>query len=453
MIPVEINKSYEIEIQDLNIAGEGIGKFKGFTIFVEGALPDEKVIAHIVQLKNNYAIGRILKIIKKSEHRTEPICPVYNHCGGCQLQHLSYSEQLKWKRKKILDDLERIGNLYDIEIFDTIGMKNPFHYRNKMQFPVGHSKSGIIVGCYARGSHKIIDTDACIIQKEVIDKILCSVKKAINLFNLTPYDEDSHKGILRHVMCRAGADGELMVVFVTATKKLPNAKNVIKFLRTKHPDITSIQQNIQTYHNNVILGRETKTLFGSSTIKEKIKEIQFSISARSFFQVNTSQAEVLYRIALDFAELTGNEVIIDAYCGIGTIAIFLSKFAHKVYGIEIVNTAIIDAKKNAKENKIKNVEFIAGDVCKIIPQIYSHGVRADVIVVDPPRAGCDKKVLETFTKMNPSRIIYVSCNSSTLARDLTILNDLNYITKKIQPVDMFPFTSHVESVAQIIKKA
>ncbi len=446
---VDKNKIYEIEIGGLGTSGEGVGKFQGFTVFVEGALPTEKILAEIVEVKKNYAVGKLLKILRESSERVKPFCPIYESCGGCQLQHLSYTAQLNWKRQQVADAVERIGKLRGVEIFDTLGMKNPLRYRNKMQFPVGHTKNNLIIGCYARGSHKIIDTDSCQIQKAAADKVLVNVKKILQKFNISAYDEDTHKGILRHVMCRVGFNGELMLVLVTATKNLPNEKSVMKAIRAELPEVSTIQQNIQTFHNNVILGRETKILFGKPTIKDKIGNLDFNISARSFFQVNTAQAEILYRTAKDFAELSGKEILIDAYCGTGTIGLFMAKSAYKVFGIEIVNSAIDDAKKNARENKIRNAEFIVGDVVKILPRLETY---ADVVVVDPPRAGCDKKVLETFAAMNPARIVYVSCNPATLARDLAILADLGYCTKKIQPVDMFPFSSHVEAVAQIVKK-
>ena len=445
MIPVELNKIYEIEI-----VGLGVGKIEDFTIFVENALPAEKVLAKIEVIKKNYAVGKLIKIIRESPDRVKPFCPIYFECGGCQLQHMKYSAQLEIKRQIIVDAVERIGKLRDIEIFETLGMENPLRYRNKMQFPVGKNKSEIIIGCYAKNTHKIIDTDSCMIQREGNDKILRVMKKILNRLKISAYDEDKHRGIMRHIMGRVGFNDELMIVLVTATENLPEAKKIIKFIRAELPEVSTIQQNIQTYKNNVILGRDTKILFGKETIKDKIGKLEFNISARSFFQVNTAQAEILYKTALNFAELTGKEIVIDAYCGTGTISLFMAKSAHKVFGIEIVSSAIHDAIKNARENKIRNAEFIIGDAVNIIPQLFKSGVYADVIVVDPPRAGCDKKVLETFAAMNPAKIIYVSCNPATLARDLKILFELGYHTKKIQPVDMFPFSTHIESVAQII---
>lgn len=437
-----------IKIHGLGSSGEGVGKIDELAVFVEGALPDEEVLAEIETRKKNYAVGRLVEVVKSSSERVEPFCPLYKDCGGCQLQHLSYAAQLKWKRQQVVDAIERIGKLDGVEVFETLGMENPLRYRNKMQFPVGKN---LRIGCYARGSHKIIDTTSCMIQNVGNDKILAAVRNVAKKFNMQPYDEDTHKGFLRHVMGRVGCNGELMIVLVTATKNFPNEKNFVRALLKELPEVTSIQQNVQTFHNNVILGRDTRVLFGKPTIHDKIGNLKFNISARSFFQVNTAQAEVLYQTALDFAELHGHETIIDAYCGTGTISLFMARKAHRVYGTEIISSAIADAKRNARENNIRNVEFFVGDAVKVMPRLANSVHLPDVIITDPPRAGCDKKVLETFAAMQPDKIIYVSCNPATLARDLKILGELGYQTKKIQPVDMFPFTSHIESVAQVKK--
>lgn len=450
-----------IKIHGLGAAGEGVGKainnaqcvmrndnLERLAVFVEGALPGEEVLTEIETRKKNYAVARLVEVVKSSAERVEPFCPLYKDCGGCQLQHLSYAAQLKWKRQQVVDAIERIGKLEGVAVFDTLGMDNPLRYRNKMQFPVG---KGLSIGCYSRGTHRIIDTPACLIQNEGNDKILTAVRNVAKKFNLQPYDEDKHRGFLRHVMGRVGSNGELMIVLVTANKNFPNEKNFVRALLRELPDVTSIQQNVQTYHNNVILGRDTRVLYGKPTIHDKIGELTFNISARSFFQVNTAQAEVLYKTALDFAELRGHETIIDAYCGTGTIGLFMARRARRVIGVEVVSSAIEDAKRNARDNHVRNAEFHIGDAVKVLPRLLDAGTYADVVIVDPPRAGCDKKVLETFAAMEPEKIIYVSCNPATLARDLNVLAALDYQTKKIQPVDMFPFTSHVESVAQVVR--
>lgn len=438
-----------IKIHGLGSSGEGVGRLGELIIFVEGALPGEEVLVEISVRKKNYAVGKLIEVVKKSPERVEPFCPLYSDCGGCQLQHMSYPAQLKWKRQQVVDAIERIGKISGVEIFDTLGMEDPLRYRNKMQFPVGRSNGELVIGCYARGSHRIIDAQNCPIQNFGNDKILNAVKKIAAQFKLTPYDEDTHRGFLRHVMGRVGCDGDLMVVLVTATKNFPNEKNFVRALRRELPEVTSIQQNVQTFRNNVILGRETRVLYGKPTIRDEIGSLKFNISARSFFQVNTAQAAVLYQTALDFAELRGDETIVDAYCGTGTIGLFMARRARRIVGVEIVSSAIADAKKNARENNIRNAQFIVGDAVKVLPKL-AENFFADVVVVDPPRAGCDKKILETFAQMRPEKIIYVSCNPATLARDLSVLKNFGYRAKKIQPVDMFPFTSHVEAVAQIL---
>ena len=444
------NSKFLIEISGLGSSGEGVGKLDGLAVFVEGALPDEIVDVELVTVKKNYAVGRLVEIVKPSPERVKPICPLYSRCGGCQLQHMSYPAQLKWKRQQLVDAIERIGKLGGVKIFDTLGMENPLRYRNKMQFPIG---KGLRIGCYERSSHKIVDTQSCLIQNVANDRILTAVRKVAEKLKLTPYDEDTHKGFLRHVMGRVGSNGELMVVIVTATEKFPAAKSFVRALLNELPEVTTIQQNVQTFRNNVILGRDTKILYGKPTIRDTLGGLNFNISARSFFQVNTVQAEVLYRTALDFAELHGRETVIDAYCGTGTIGLFMARQARKVFGVEVVSSAVADAKKNARENNIRNAQFLFGDAVKVLPRLFADEIHADVVVVDPPRAGCDQKVLEVFAAARPEKIVYVSCNPATLARDLKILDALGYRTTKIQPVDMFPQTAHVEAVAQVVRKS
>ena len=316
-----------------------------------------------------------------------------------------------------------------------------------MQFPIGRSKGGLQIGCYAKRTHEIVDTNECLIQRSANDEMLRAARRVLERFNVSAYDEDRHVGVMRHVMGRAGSDGETMLVMVTATNELPHSKAIVRALREELPSVTTIQQNVQKYRNNVILGRETKILYGARTIRDRIGDLRFNISARSFFQVNTSQAEKLYRTAAEFAGLTGLETVLDAYCGTGTIGLTMARRARRVIGIEIVSSAIDDARRNARENGIKNAEFILGDATKIMPSIRAEPI--DVAVIDPPRAGCDQKFLEVLSKTAPSKIIYVSCNPATLARDLSILSTFGYRTKKIRPVDMFPQTSHVEAVALI----
>ena len=450
-LPIESGNKYELMITGFGTGGEGVGRINDFTVFVPQALPGERVSVCIEDIRKNYARGSLLHIIEKSPDRAEPACSLFADCGGCQLQHLSYEAQLAAKRQQVLDALKHIGGIGDVCVLPTLGAENPWHYRNKMQFPVGREKGNPVIGCFAQGTHRIIDTEDCLIQKAANNALVQAMREAVKKFHIPIYDEDRHTGILRHVTGRVAKNGDTMAVLVTARKELRHAKEIAAFLRSHLPRVVSIQQNIQTYHNNVILGRETKLLWGSQTILDSVGSLSFHISARSFFQVNTEQAEVLYKKALEAAQLTGKETVIDAYCGTGTISLFFAQRAKKVYGIEIVRPAILDARQNAKDNGIKNAEFIVGDAARIMPHLYNKGIRPHVIVVDPPRAGCTQTVLQTFVAMQPQRIVYVSCNPATLARDLALLKEMGYQAEEVQPVDMFPMTAHIESVARIEK--
>lgn len=450
-LPVEINKIYEVKIQSLGSSAEGVGRIDNFTVFVNGALPDETVKVKIIEIKKSYAVGKLLEVLEKSSDRVEPLCPIYEKCGGCQLQHMSYEGQLEVKRQQVKDAIERIGHQKNLPVLPTLGAENPWNYRNKVAFPVGREKGKTVVGCFSQGTHKIIDASDCLIQDKLNNEAINAVREVIDKLRILVYDEDRHTGVIRHVVARTGKNGQLMVVLVTAKKDLKDEKIIVNMLRKKLPQMVSLQQNVQTYKNNVILGRETKVLWGKPTIKAQLGKLSFNVSARSFFQVNTKQAEVLYDTAMEYAQLTGKETVIDAYCGTGTISLYLAQRAYKVYGVEIVSPAIADAKKNARENNLRNAEFIVGDCTEVMPRLYKMGVRPDVIVVDPPRAGCTPVVLETFSNMKPQRIVYVSCNPATLARDIEILDGLGYKAEKVQPVDMFGHSSHVESVALITR--
>lgn len=453
MIPVRRGQVYEIRIERLGTSGEGVGRYENFTVFIPQALPNERVLTVIEEVKKTYARGRIQKILQESPARVTPLCEIYDECGGCQLQHLSYEEQLHAKRAQVVDALTHIGKLPQILVNETLRADDTWNYRNKMQFPIGLHKGRLVVGCFAQGSHRIINTENCHIQRSANNELANTVREVAEKLHIPVYNEDTHKGILRHIVGRVGRRGELMAVIVTATKQLPRAKDFVRLLRERLPHLVSVHQNIQTYRNNVIMGRDTELLWGRPTILDTLGRLNFHISPRSFFQVNTRQAERLYEQALTYADLHGTETVIDAYCGTGTITLFLAQKARKVYGIEIVQPAILDARKNARDNHVKNAEFIVGDATAVMPALYKQGIRPDVVVVDPPRAGCTEIVLRTFANMKPQRIVYVSCNPATLARDLAILKDLGYITQEVQPVDLFPQTSHVENVALLMRKS
>ncbi len=451
--PVEKNTYYDVTFEDLTHDGAGVAKIEGFPIFVPNGLPDEKAKIKVTKVNKGYGFGRLIELYQKSEYRVDAPCPIYKECGGCQLQHLSYEGQLVAKQKQVQEVLTRIGKLQNIKVHSVLGMDNPWRYRNKAQVPVADREGGLVAGFYQQRSHEIIDMEACLIQQEKNDLVVQTVKTICEKFGIQAYDEKNNKGTLRHIMARYGlVSGEIMVVLVTRTRELPQKNKIILEITENLPGVKSIVQNINSKQTNVIFGNETNVLWGEEYIYDNIGDIKFAISARSFYQVNPEQTKVLYDKALEYAGLTGEETVIDAYCGIGTISLFLAQKAKKVYGVEIVPEAIEDAKRNAALNNIDNAEFAVGEAEVVIPAWYKDGVRADVIVVDPPRKGCDEALLQTILKMKPKKVVYVSCNPATLARDLRILEDGGYKTAEVQPVDMFPHTVHCEAVAKLILK-
>lgn len=455
---VEKNKEYILDIVASGYEGEGIAKIDSFPIFIHGALKGEKVRARIVKVNKNFAYGKLEEVIEESSYRKEPICPIYKRCGGCNTQHMDYEAQLQFKKERVKDCIQRIGKLEGVKVLDTLGMENPYRYRNKVQLPVGGEKGNVKIGFYAPRTHEIIDTDICHIQDPIADKVVELTRLWMNKYGIEPYNESQNpqgksKGLVRHIMIRRGfTTDEVMVVIVTTGKELPYRKEFVELMVNNIKGIKSIIQNINSKNTNVILGLENITLWGEEFISDYIDNFKFSISPLSFFQVNPIQTEVLYNKALEYADLKGDEVVFDAYCGAGTISLFLSQKAKKVYGVEIVPEAIENAKENAKENGVTNAEFIVGESEKVIPELIEKGIRADVVVVDPPRKGCAKELLEAIAKMKPERVVYVSCDPSTLGRDLGILNELGYKSVEAQPVDMFPQTSHVETVVKLVKK-
>ncbi|WP_449599654.1 23S rRNA (uracil(1939)-C(5))-methyltransferase RlmD [Paenibacillus sp. Marseille-Q9583] len=465
-LPVNKNDEVMLDIIGMTHEGEGVGRVEGFTLFVQGALPGEKVRAKVLKTKKQYGYAKLLNLVEASSARIAAPCEIYDKCGGCQLQHMDYAAQLAWKRQLVVDNLERIGKLQvsgggdagtdpteDILVRPTLGMDEPWRYRNKAQVPIGVTEGGLVGGFYARGSHRIIDMETCLIQHEDNDDVVRKVKEIGRKRGITAYDEESGKGLLRHVVVKkAFRTGEMMVVLVTNGERIPHLDEWITEIQREIPAVTSICQNVNTKQTNVIFGDTTRTLWGNDVIYDYIGDVKFAISARSFYQVNPAQTEVLYGKTVEYAGLTGNETVIDAYCGIGTISLFLAQHAKQVYGVEIVREAIEDARANATLNGMGNVVFEVGASEDVIPNWKEQGITADVIVVDPPRKGCDPRLLETILAMKPERVVYVSCNPSTLARDLRVLKDGGYKTVEVTPVDMFPHTTHVESVALLIKK-
>ena len=454
---VEKNKEYIFDIISQGYEGEGIAKIDNkYPIFIEGALKGEKVKVRIVKVNKNFAYGKLMEVLEASEERVNPPCAIYKRCGGCKLQHASYKAQLDFKWDRVKDCVSKIGKLDPSIVKYPLGMENPWRYRNKVQLPIGLINGEVKIGFFAPRSHDIIDMESCLIQDEIGDKVVKLTREWIEKFNIRPYNVDGEydeKGIVRHIMIRRGfTTNEVMVVLVTNGEKLPHKEEFVDLMVKNIPGIKSVIQNINLKKTNVILGLESKTLWGEDTISDYIGDFRFNISPLSFFQVNPTQTEVLYGKALEYANLTGNEEVFDAYCGTGTITLFLSQRAKKVYGVEIIPQAIDNAWINAKENKVENVEFFVGESEVVIPDLINKGVKADVVVVDPPRKGCDKKLLDAITNIDAKKIVYVSCDPSTLGRDLQVLEENGYKTLEVQPVDMFPNTSHVETVALLRRK-
>lgn len=447
---VRIHEAYTVAIRDLGVHGEGIGRVDGFTVFVPGALPGETVTVKITLLKKSYALGKLLSIEQESPFRMVPECPVYEHCGGCQLSHLTYEGQLDMKYRRVKDVIERIAGESGNLVRPVLPAVHPFAYRNKMAVPAGLVKGKAALGCYRQGSHDIIPVSSCAIQKEENNRLLQFARRFIEKYGISVYDEKTRKGSLRHVMGRVGDDGKVMVVLVTASETLPEEKRWIEEIQKELPEAVSLWHNIQLKPGNTILGTKIRHLWGRETLTASLCGLRFEVSPYSFFQVHKEQARILYEKALAYADLKGGETVIDAYCGTGTISLCLAKKAKQVIGIEIVKPAIEDAKKNAKMNHMENTEFYAADAGKFMPQLYRKGLVPDVIVMDPVRAGCSEEVLKAAAGMNPKRIVYVSCNPATFARDAKILKSEGYEIKEIQPVDMFPQTMHVETVCLLV---
>ena len=457
-----------LHIEDIGTGGEGIGKADGFTFFVKDAIVGDVIEAKIMKLKKNYGYARLMKVLTPSKDRVEPKCPVARQCGGCQIQEMRYEAQLAFKQKMVQNNLERIGGLTGFEMCPVIGMETPYAYRNKAQFPVGEDKDGnIVIGFYAGRTHHIVEQTDCCIGAPENAAILRKVKAYMQKNQIRPYNEERHSGIVRHILIRIGYHTkEIMVCLIVNAAKascLKNAEQLTESLR-EMDGMTSVMVNFNTEKTNVILGKKSEVLWGQPYIEDYIGDVKYQISPQSFFQVNPMQTEKLYAKALEYAGLTGSETVWDLYCGIGTISLFLAKNARKVYGVEIVPQAIEDARNNAKRNGIDNAEFFVGKAEEVVPAFYEKAlkqaqdseagksIRPDVVVVDPPRKGCEEVLLETIVKMQPQRIVYVSCDSATLARDLKFLSANGYAVKKVQPVDQFGHSVHIETVVLLSHK-
>ena len=457
---MELKKNQEIllTIEDFTKEGEGLGKYQGFPLFVKDTVIGDVAKVSVTKLKKNYGYARLVEIIEPSPDRVIPPCPVARQCGGCKIQQLSYEKQKEFKWNQVANCMKRIGGFADIEskMEPVYGMEEPWHYRNKAQFPIGKDKEGnLVAGFYAGRTHSIVPNTNCLIQAKVNQQILETVLSYMKANHISSYDETSHTGLVRHVLTRVGfTTGEIMVCLILNGKKeqLKNVSALINELKTI-PGMTSIIVNTNKEKTNKILGPVCQTLWGKDYIEDYIGNVRYQIGPLSFFQVNPSQTKVLYSKALEYADLKGQEVVWDLYCGIGTISLFLAQKAKQVYGVEIIKEAIDDARNNARINEMDNVTFYVGKAEEIVPAQYEKtGIRPDVIVVDPPRKGCEASLLHTMTQMQPERIVYVSCDPGTLARDCKILCEEGYEIKKVAVVDQFSHSVHVESVVAIQRK-
>ncbi|PMB94601.1 23S rRNA (uracil(1939)-C(5))-methyltransferase RlmD [Staphylococcus sp. UMB0328] len=441
------------QVVDLTHEGHGVVKIDRYPIFIPNTLIDETIEYKVIKVKKNFAIGKLIKVITESDARVEPPCIYYYKCGGCQLQHMSYQAQLNMKKEQVVNLFHRKAKFTNTVIKDVVGMEDPWRYRNKSQIPVGLSKDQLpIMGFYRQRSHDIIDMDSCLIQDQQHQQVMNDVKQLISDLNISIYNEKTKKGLLRHLVVRTGHyTNQLMIILVTNGKAFKQAESMVDALVRKYPNITSIKQNINDAHSNVIMGRHSMTIYGEEEIEDQLSEITFNISDQSFYQINSHQTEKLYQQALDYAQLTGNEIVLDTYCGIGTIGLYMASNAKHVYGVEVVSSAIKDANRNATINQLENTTFVCGKAEEVILKWKAEGIRPDVVMVDPPRKGCDETFLETLLELNPKRIVYISCNPSTQQRDAHILNH-QYDLKEITPVDMFPQTTHIETVALFERK-
>ena len=446
-IPVKKNEEYVVEILDNGFGGEGIAKIEGFTIFIPNAIKGEKCEILIVKVLTSHAYGKILKIIQASPERVEVDCSTYKRCGGCDLRHMTYDNTLELK-KNAVQSLVNKSLKQKVEAEKTIGMENPFYYRNKAQYPLGLDKDGNpAFGIFAQRTHTIIPIDKCFIQTEISQEIAKTILEFIKENNIPVYNEENQTGLFRHIVVKVGKyTNEVMCILVINGKNFPKEEKLVELLCNKHKNIRTIVKNINDKNTNVILGRENINLYGDGYIEDKLGDYTFKISPLSFYQINPVQAEKLYNIAIESANLNKEDILFDLYCGIGTIGIFASKYVKKVYGIEIVEQAIKDAKENAKMNDIQNIDFMVGDVEQAFDELINKkNIIPTAIIVDPPRKGLDDRTIENIIKVRPKRLVYISCNPATMVRDLAKLEDTYTITK-IQPVDMFPYTKHVECV-------
>ncbi|WP_379971023.1 23S rRNA (uracil(1939)-C(5))-methyltransferase RlmD [Ectobacillus sp. sgz5001026] len=449
---LQMGQTFPVTIKRMGINGEGVGYFKRQVVFIPGALPGEEVVAEVTNIKRGYAEAKIKKIRKKSPQRVSPICPVFDQCGGCQLQHISYEGQLENKRDIVVQAFEKYTNIPPAIIRPTIGMEDPWHYRNKSQLQVGKEKDHLIAGLYTMNTHQLVDISDCPIQHSSTNEVTQKVKRILERLDIPVYNERKGTGIIRTIVTRVALQtGEIQLVLITSKKEFPRKDQLMKQIQTALPHVKSIMQNVNGEKTSLIFGDETFRLAGKEVIQETLGDLSFELSARAFFQLNPVQTVKLYNEAKKAAQLTGKEKIVDAYCGVGTIGLWLAPQAAEIRGMDVIAESIEDAKKNAKKHGFSNAKYVTGKAEHWLPKWVKEGWQPDVVVVDPPRTGCDDKLLDAILQVKPKRMVYVSCNPSTLARDVKRLAK-SYEVKYVQPLDMFPQTSHVECISQLILK-
>lgn len=446
--PVEPGDLVELDITGIAHDGAGVGRYEGFTLFVSGALPEERVRARVVEVAKTFGRAEVAKVLAPSSLRAAPPCPVAGACGGCTLQHAAYEGQLALKRRIVADAFARIARLPDVPVRSVLGMDDPWRYRNKVQVPVGEEDGRLVAGFFAKGTHAVVDLNGCFLQPEPMEAAVRVVKEAAAELGIPPYDHVRHEGVLRHVVVRVGfRTGEVMVILVVTTPAVPHLDELVAAIRARVRGVRSIVLNVNRAKSSVVLGDETRLLWGREVIFDELGGLRFAISPRSFYQVNPPQTEVLYEQVRRYAALTGTETVVDAYCGVGTIALFLARHSKEVWGVEVVPEAVRDARRNAALNGIANARFEVGRAEDVLPRWRAEGLAPVVVVVDPPRKGCARPLLDTLVRLKPARVVYVSCNPATLARDCRILADGGFRVVEVQPVDLFPHTAHVECVA------
>lgn len=449
---IEVGQIKEVSIIDINYMGQGVSKIDDFVVFIDNAIEGDLVEMKIIEVMKNFAVGKLLRIIKKSENRIDAPCQYFSQCGGCQLMHINYNAQLDYKKARVINELRRAYvNVEDVNVNNTIGMEEPFRYRNKTAFSVTKKNNKIIIGPYEQGTYNTVNINSCMLQTKEADNIVSNFKNIMIKYNVEPYDKRTRRGTVRNIVLRSNKQNEIMLIIVTSSENFPNKDLIVKEITSHNKEIKTVVQNINSKYTNIIMGYKNIVLFGEGTIKDMIGDLKFTISPDTFFQINPIQTEKLYEKAIEYANLNKNDICFDIYCGIGTISLMAAKYAKKVYGVEIVEQSIINARENANVNNINNAEFITGKAEELLPKLYKENIIADVIIVDPPRKGCEKEVIDTIINMASKKVVYVSCNPSTLSRDIKLLEDGGYKLKEVQPVDQFPWSTHVETVVLMSK--